>query len=989
MLRTLIALAALCAFSCSRHPGQDRRLGQTSFSSAPPGQGGSSRGGDTAGGAGTPASTGNGPGGTDTRAVEETDIYRLDGNRLYTLNGYRGLLVFDLSDVDHPKLLGRSPIYGWPVEMVVRAGVATVVVSDWYGLRPNGAPFHGSVVRGLDATDPANIRSLGEAQLAGWVRDTRVVGDVLYAVSEDYGWSWGTFVAGGGAGVSGGAVGVSGGKSTASVVVSSINFAGGVVQKMGERSYAGWSGVINVTSKAILLAHDATEPGNTVPKTQLTYIDISDAAGSIAERGSLIVPGRLQGWGPDSGRWNLDFADGRTAHLLACGAGWCGNNLSPYVLTTVDFSSADSPVRVSGLQLWIDGWTPAVRFDGTRMYLAPGGQWNGPASTPLQIYDLSDAAHPHLAGETQVPGMVWSFFPQGASVMALGAERGSNSGRVSVNAIDATDAAHPTLAGTAAFGEGWAWTPAAGTFKAFSRDDAQGLIVLPFSGWSAKTFTYRNGLQLIESSAGTIHTAGAATTRGWVERGIFANGRLLALSDLALSVIDYSNHQAPRVVSEVVLARNTSSALPMGARIAEVSSDFWDNDLSFSTVRVLPIGEADELHGTGALAETQIEGINPRVFRNGDLAYVVTDVQQDVLCSGMSWALPDGKCREWSQEVQVLDLSGGGARVRGKVMLPGLVGWYWGGFRGGFGGCFPWDWFNGADAVQVEGDALAFRRWLGSTSALGTTGKPQQGLFIVDLKNPDAPAVSQMTLTFDDSAWWGNLVLVGSALYATHEEWIDRGPIDRGMGYPTGSHPTVRYWANRIDLSDRAHPRVASRVNVPGIVIGGPASDPSLLYVTGYRWSGDRSVNSFDVLRLKGDAAELIGTLDFDGWIGRTFVRGSGALVSSEQWGNGASTMTLHQLDLSDPAQPRDLALSRDGWGWLVGVEGDRALVTSGFGAAGLDIYRLAPQAAPVLDRFVRTRGYWASSLSRQDDDLFISSGYWGVETVHLGAAPF
>ena len=43
------------------------------------------------------------------------------------------LMVFDVADVTKPKLLGRSPIFGYPVEMVVRNGVANVVVADWYG----------------------------------------------------------------------------------------------------------------------------------------------------------------------------------------------------------------------------------------------------------------------------------------------------------------------------------------------------------------------------------------------------------------------------------------------------------------------------------------------------------------------------------------------------------------------------------------------------------------------------------------------------------------------------------------------------------------------------------------------------------------------------------------------------------------------------------------------------------------------------------------
>ena len=100
-------------------------------------------------------------------------------------------MVFDVTNVDQPVFLGRSAIFGDPVDMIVNSGIATVVVGDWYGTLDDGSPFHGSIVRGLDATDPAHIKVLGEAKLGGWVSDDRVVGDVIYAVSVDYGWAYG------------------------------------------------------------------------------------------------------------------------------------------------------------------------------------------------------------------------------------------------------------------------------------------------------------------------------------------------------------------------------------------------------------------------------------------------------------------------------------------------------------------------------------------------------------------------------------------------------------------------------------------------------------------------------------------------------------------------------------------------------------------------------------------------------------------------------
>ena len=136
--------------------------------------------------------------------------------------------------------------------MIVRNGVAIVVVADWYGQMDDGTPFHGSIVRGLDATDPTNIKVLGEAKLGGWVQDDRVVGNVIYAVSEDYGWvyGWDAMAAWG--------VAVST-QPTETVIVSSVtDFANNVIQSVGKVTFSGFDGVFNVTPNAIMLAHAAS-----------------------------------------------------------------------------------------------------------------------------------------------------------------------------------------------------------------------------------------------------------------------------------------------------------------------------------------------------------------------------------------------------------------------------------------------------------------------------------------------------------------------------------------------------------------------------------------------------------------------------------------------------------------------------------------------------------------------------------------------------------
>jgi len=834
----------------------------------------------------------------------------------------------------------------------------------------DGTPFHGSIVRGLDATDPGNIRVLGEARLGGWVRDDRVVGDVIYAVSEDYGWGYGWGYGGGVDDAGGVSVGGASTTSRSSVIVSSVSFANGAIAQVDELRFDGWNGVFNVTPSAIMLASSGA-----TDQTSLLYLDISDPGGTIVQRGARAVAGRVNGWGADNGRWNLDFADGKTAHVIGQAAGYNGG----YVLSTVDFSNPNAPVLDSALTIAQTGWSAAARFDNNRLYLSPeSGYYDASQTTPFQVFDLTNPMAPKLAGTVAVPGSVWNILPApGSRLFTLGNDyqRLGEGDAVSLHYLDVTNPAAPKLLGTSTFGQGWAWTPAAGTFKAFTMDAASGLVVLPFAGWDPAGRGYNNGLQLIEFTTTSVTTAGAAHTRGWVERGIFVGNRLVSLSDLSLAVVDYTNPKAPRVVTELTLARNVVTAQPSGATIAEVSSDWWDNDTTSSQVRVLPVANAEEAADTAAAVPTlDIDGTGARVFTNGHFSYIVTNVRTATPCPNAT----GGTCYERAQQVQVVDLANGGAVLRGKIQLPadrwGWYGWGWGGF-------WWYDWWSGDDVVQVGGEVLAIRRWEPRYDAKGDYVASNSKLYVVDLANADAPNVASVVVQTDPQAWWGNLKVVGETLYTTHYEWIDDPSNERGW---------VKYYLDSIDLTDRASPRIGAKVNVPGLLVGGNAADPSIVYTIDYRWDGETTTNDFDVLRIRGSTATLLSHTTIHGWVGSTFVSGTQAYLSAQQYiqdGNnlGSSKVDLHAIDLSDPSHPRDRIASDQGWGWLLAVVGDRALVTSGWwGEQAIDVYRLRDGKAPRFEQTVRTRGWSVNSVSRQDQTLFLSSGYWGVQKIPL-----
>ncbi len=1016
---TALSLGASLLVACggsSQSAGAQRTTGQSDFTSAPqlgssgssgPGRGAAAGGASLAAGPqanGAAAPTSSTPA---ARTVQETDLYAVEGSRLYYLNSYRGLMVFDITNPDAPALLGRASIFGDPQEMTVKNGLAVVVVGDWYGDDDKGAPFHGSIVRGFDATDPTNIKVVGEAKLGGYVQDTRVVGDVLYAVIEDYGWQYGWYAGWGGyygAGPSSGiAIGVGGGSSnSAAVAVASVSFAGGVVTPVGYQKFPGTGGVFNVTANSILLAtnvtSDATKSNNYDPagKTSLQYVDISDPAGAIKLRGAITVNGAVTGWGPDNGRWNLDFADGLTAHALGCGDAYCGGVTDQYLLSTVDFTNPDAPTLQSSLAIPNLGWSAAALFDGTKLYLSPSDNYASNTSTPFSVYDLSSPTAPKLAGQTLLTGSIWLYRPDGTRLFSLGSTAAANSSQVEVQQLNVSDPASPQVISKSTFGSGWAWSPASSTFKAVTIDDTKGMMVVPFSGWDPNSDKYLNGVQLLQYTPSGITSSATAFSKGWVQRGIFVNNRLFSISDQALAVVDYTDPTKPSVVTQLTLARNVVNAQPQGSTIAELSSDWWGNDDTTTEMRVLPLANASETTDNGKGTSTNIDGVGAQVFQNGALAYVVTNVQHPAPCN--EWSSSPGQqqtgCTQWSEQVQVVDTSNGGAVLRGKITLPdtpnGWNGWGWGGF-------WYYDWFDGAEIVQVGGDALAFRRWYPQYAPQGADGSwtyvdSLDSLFVVDISNPDAPAISSTTVTDDSTTWWGDMRAVGNTLYATHYEWVNRPD----PASPSGTLFYVKYYLDEVDLSDRAHPKVGKKISVPGQLVGASTQDPTLLYTIDYRWdSNNNPRNDLDVIKLDGDRASLQSVTELDGWVGNVIVQDNVAYASVQEydWANTPNGtaytppfVELHQIDLSNPLGPIDRISTNpaDGWGWLLAVQGDRAVVTSGWGPVGFDIYKLSPSAAPAFDQSVRTLGWGANSIIRQDNTLYVSSGYWGVQPVTL-----
>ena len=124
------------------------------------------------------------------REVVEPDVVRLAGNLLYVLNQYRGLTIVDL---DAETIVAQVQTYGYPRDLYLVGNRAYVLVGQASNYTTDGDTVGFDVQSRLyvvDVSDPAQAAVLGTFDLEGDLVDSRLVGDVLYAVCAEYQWYW-------------------------------------------------------------------------------------------------------------------------------------------------------------------------------------------------------------------------------------------------------------------------------------------------------------------------------------------------------------------------------------------------------------------------------------------------------------------------------------------------------------------------------------------------------------------------------------------------------------------------------------------------------------------------------------------------------------------------------------------------------------------------------------------------------------------------------
>ncbi len=502
----------------------------------------------------TDVSEGNDEGGEDNkRELVEPDVYRRIDNYLFVLNQYRGLTIVDLNA---KSVLSNVPIYGYPRDLYIVDDKAYILIG--YTIKhtiENGIikKTTGSQLYIVDIQDVQNPELLSSIMLPGDFIDSRMLGDVLYAITSNYQYYYVEDTSGGGAVSSNGVWTKNYGSKC---WITSVNIKQEISPKITDQvEFPGYGTVIQASTFAIYVC--ASDWSNNT--TQITYIDITNPSGKIKEYSLGTTPGYV------ADRFKLDEWNG--VLRIVSNTWWPERHT---YLTIFDVSNPSqgftqlSQITIPDAQ----GETLyATRFAGPLAYLV-----TYLTIDPLFVLDLSDPVKPEVRGQLKVPGWSVHIEPIGNNqLIGLGVDDTENQRRVKVSWFDVSDPTNPTEKSTVSLGEGWVWSSAFSDVKSFAV--LGNLVIVPFSGWNG--YEYKEQLQFISLNtvSQTLVSLGAMDMKGQVSRTIKYNDLFYAITSEYIHEIRCDGVNPPILTGNTIsLTENIIDVIELGedGTIAEI-----------------------------------------------------------------------------------------------------------------------------------------------------------------------------------------------------------------------------------------------------------------------------------------------------------------------------------------------------------------------------------------------------------------------------------
>lgn len=536
------------------------------------------------------AATG-GVGAAASREVAESDIWRLEGDRLYFFNQLRGLQVFDIENPDAPILLGqlREPnrgeqmylFNGDHVALLTRASYFFSLANRPFSLAKNSATAYDAasgaiVIANVAAGKPGEV---ARVSYPGYLVESRLVGTALYLVSQVYD-----------------------NNGQGGLQVTSYDLSDPASPELTDSLALGsYGGVISATDRFLFVARASEDWRHSI----IEVVDISAPDGTLAKCGEIPVAGQV----PD--KFKLNLSGDTLAVVSAVPRNWSGDwnapgNLPRTMVETFSLARPDAPEALGSIELGVGETVHATRFSGDRLYVV-----TFLTIDPLWVVDLADPRNPTLLGELEIPGFSTYIEPLGDRLVAVGRV----DSRTAVSLFDVSDPSAPALLSQLPLGDGYSQSEANWDEKAFSVFPEQGLILVPYSGYDRGS-GWASRIQLIDLGRDALAKRGVVEQGFAARRTAVVDDRILAISASDLVTVNFADRDRPVVTSDVEIAWRVDRVFLSGGYVVEIGGSA---DWTRAAPPSLTVATADDPDATVNLIELEDAPVTGATVRDGKL----------------------------------------------------------------------------------------------------------------------------------------------------------------------------------------------------------------------------------------------------------------------------------------------------------------------------------------------------------------------------------
>lgn len=833
------------------------------------------------------------------REVVESDIWKVSGDRLYFFNQTRGLQIFDLENPDDPALEGtlRMPGYGDQMYLLGQEHAVLLTRKTYVWDYSSGGRYvifstaagavSGDVVVALDrpsvttlsltassssiATAAASIlpsqRSLQENEVVvvkttpgapevvgrvpytGYLQESRLVGNVLYVVTQTY------------EKPAGGTNEVYGSK----LISVDLSNPGNPVQR-GSFFFPGWGNTIAATDRFLFVANSLGGNNNRVE-----IVDISSPDGAMVKRAAVDV----EGWINDK------FAlhqEGDTFTVVS--QVWRDDpntttwrrTVPATKVTNYSLANPNSPVKLGSVEFALGETIRATRFDNGRAYVVTFVQ-----KDPLWVVKVSGGVAPQILGHVEVPGFSTYIEPLDDRLVTVGLVNGSTA----VSLFDVADPAAPKVLSQVPVNDsGLTYSEATWNEKAFTVLPEENLVMLPFTSYLYDG--YGSGVQLFDLLPNSIVRRGAIRHDFSPRRATVVHDRIVAISQTDLISVDATNRDQPKITADLEISWPVDRVILTGDYLVQLGTK--NAGLAGSTLTISPANNPDaslatvDLEGEPILDATVKDGIlyvlqAPR-YRWRYIGVITlnsaTGAQTEQVQSGLLTAFDVSKLPEVSKlGSTAFSTETGYGSVDGRLL-----------------------WVNPTTLLWVQDESLRIGwpiAYVATTGLIADSFVPTlhgrtKRLFAFDVTSPVAPKLASKLQFGDDEPWdVENVIASNGSIFLGYRYqgwivWVDgTGATDKAKRQDLSEGIDIEKLRNRhflqvIDYGDPAAPFVhENRVNIPGQLLS-VSNSGRLLFTLGQQYKpGSGKIGgagtAIHVSALDGTAAHLVDQLPLrQGW---------------------------------------------------------------------------------------------------------------------------